>query len=387
MKCNSCGKEIQSDFKMCPYCGATVETEQETAFISLPVEAYEEPDEEVYEESRKERKARLKREAQEQQEQEEDDAEEYGNDEEDEYYEIPLKKILIIAAAIIVIAGLGIGGYFMFFANPLTASTKTIEAGETVDPLDLVSLKSSAEDKYTISVSQNNIDASKVGDYTVVYKLEKTDGGKSATKTFTFKVVDTTAPVISVADSIVVPLDGTFHISDYASVTDNADGIMDASGIVVEGTVNTASAGTYPITLSISDASGNKASVGINAVVEDMGDPGSFMSKIDGSWYNEDTGLVIAFSSDAAYTLDVGNYQSEGFGTGVLTFTSVSSVLTKATATWAYKGYYTDNNDNIVYEDVVSQTVKIDTGASGDDLITVDLGFGDGPMDFTYLYN
>ncbi len=387
MKCNSCGKEIQSDFKMCPYCGAAVETEQETAFISLPVEAYEEPDEEVYEESRKERKARLKREAQEQQEQEEDDAEEYGNDEEDEYYEIPLKKILIIAAAIIVIAGLGIGGYFMFFANPLTASTKTIEAGETVDPLDLVSLKSSAEDKYTISVSQNNIDASKVGDYTVVYKLEKTDGGKSSTKTFTFKVVDTTAPVISVADSIVVPLDGTFHISDYASVTDNADGIMDASGIVVEGTVNTASAGTYPITLSISDASGNKASVGINAVVEDMGDPGSFMSKIDGSWYNEDTGLVIAFSSDAAYTLDVGNYQSEGFGTGVLTFTSVSSVLTKATATWAYKGYYTDNNDNIVYEDVVSQTVKIDTGASGDDLITVDLGFGDGPMDFTYLYN
>ena len=51
MKCSSCGKEIQSDFKMCPYCGAAVETEQETAFISLPVEAYDEPDEEVYEES------------------------------------------------------------------------------------------------------------------------------------------------------------------------------------------------------------------------------------------------------------------------------------------------------------------------------------------------
>ena len=386
MKCSSCGKEIQSDFKMCPYCGAAVETEQETAFISLPVEAYDEPDEEVYEESRKERKARLKREAQEQQD-EDDDSEEYGNDDEDEYYEIPLKKILIIVAAIIVLAGLGIGGYFMFFANPLTASTKTIEAGDTVDPLDLVSLKSSAEDKYTISVSQNNIDASKVGDYTVVYKLQKTDGGKSSTKTFTFKVVDTTAPVISVADSIVVPLNSTFRISESASVTDNADGIMDASGITVDGTLNTASAGTYPITLSISDAAGNKASVGIKAVVEDMGDADSFMTKIKGSWYNEDTGLVIAFSSDGTYKLDVGNYQSEGFGTGLLSFTSVNSTLTKATATWGYKGYYTDNNENIVYENVVSQTVKIDTGASGDDLITVDLGFGDGAMDFTYLYN
>ena len=98
-------------------------------------------------------------------------------------------------------------------------------------------------------------------------------------------------------------------------------------------------------------------------------------------------GLVIAFSSDGTYKLDVGNYQSEGFGTGLLSFTSVNSTLTKATATWGYKGYYTDNNENIVYENVVSQTVKIDTGASGDDLITVDLGFGDGAMDFTYLYN
>ncbi len=52
MKCKSCGKEIQSDFKMCPYCGAAVEpVEEETAFIRLPVE--EEQEEDLYEESRK----------------------------------------------------------------------------------------------------------------------------------------------------------------------------------------------------------------------------------------------------------------------------------------------------------------------------------------------
>jgi hypothetical protein len=60
----------------------------------------------------------------------------------------------------------------------------------------------------------------------VTYDLENTSSGKTTSKTVTFKVVDTTAPVITVADSITVPLGGTFNIADYATVTDNADGVI-----------------------------------------------------------------------------------------------------------------------------------------------------------------
>jgi len=392
MKCKSCGKEIQSDFKMCPYCGAAVEPmEEETAFIRLPVE--EEQEEDLYEESRKERKARLKREARMREEEEESDIEEDSYDEDDlseeeeEYYEIPLKKILIIAASVIIVAGLGIGGYFMFFANPLTVTAQTIEAGTAIDDeylLGLVSLKSNAEGKYTVSVSQNNVDASKTGEYTVTYDLENTSSGKTTSKTVTFKVVDTTAPVITVADSITVPLGGTFNIADYATVTDNADGVISASSISVSGSVDTAKAGTYPITLTVSDAAGNSSSADIKAVVEDSGNPADFMKKILGTWYNKANGYVIAFTSDGAYRLDIGQYQSEGFGTGTLSFSSVNSGLTKATATWSFQSYY-EENGSTVYNSAVPTTVTIDTGAAGDDLITVDLGNGDGALDFTFL--
>ncbi len=237
-------------------------------------------------------------------EEEESDIEEDSYDEDDlweeeeEYYEIPLKKILIIAASVIIVAGLGIGGYFMFFANPLTVTAQTIEAGTAIDDeylLGLVSLKSNAEGKYTVSVSQNNVDASKTGEYTVTYDLENTSSGKTTSKTVTFKVVDTTAPVITVADSITVPLGGTFNIADYATVTDNADGVISASSISVSGSVDTAKAGTYPITLTVSDAAGNSSSADIKAVVEDSGNPADFMKKILGTWYKQSKRICDCF--------------------------------------------------------------------------------------------
>ena len=93
------------------------------------------------------------------------------------------------------------------------------------------------------------------------------------TKKYTVEIVDTTAPVIEVGEIRINIGDGIAW-KKQATVTDNSDGKIDIK--VDSSSVNTSVAGTYTVTYTAMDESGNSASasatviVGTKEVTEDM---------------------------------------------------------------------------------------------------------------------
>ena len=383
MKCKSCGKQIEEDFKLCPYCGADV--------ASMKEEPAEEPIIELQQEESNtvlDGVAPIVNPQPHDEEDvnpfEEDLSEEYEDDEEVEYYEIPLKKIILIVAALIIVIGGGIFAYLKFFSNPLQVTAETIEAGSIVDPMELVELKSNAADKYTYEVSDNTIDTGALGEYTVTYTLTKNSNSNSKEVDFSFDVVDTTAPVINVDDTITVMRGMDFNIAEYVMVVDALDGILGGDAVSMVGGVDTSVEGTYAVTINATDAQGNSVSKDINVIVVGaMGDPEEFLDKVSGSWHNVDSNIVINFSTDSV--LSIGYYLSEGFGEGTLEFVSVNEELTQATMHWNFRNFEFNEDGDVIYSDVQVMTVVVDTGAPRDNLITVDLGFGEGEQEFKYL--
>lgn len=71
-------------------------------------------------------------------------------------------------------------------------------------------------------------------------------------------VKDTTAPVISGADDITVDFDAVFDPKAGVTAADDVSGDLTDS-IVISGSVNTAVAGEYTLTYTVSDKAGNKA--------------------------------------------------------------------------------------------------------------------------------
>ena len=383
MKCKSCGKQIEADFKLCPYCGADVASMKEEPVEEPIIEPQQEESNTVLD------GVALIANPQPHDEEDvnpvgEDLLEEDEDDEEVEYYEIPLKRIVTIIAVLVIVIGGGIFGYLYFFSNPLQATAATIEAGSTVDPMTLVELKSNASGKYTYEVTNDTIDTGTLGEYTVTYSLTKSSNSSTKEVDFSFDVVDTTAPVINVDDTIMVMRGVDFNITEYLMVVDALDGILDADAVTVDGGVDTSVEGTYAITINATDAEGNTVSKDINVIVVGaMGDPADFLDKVSGSWHNEDSNIVITFSTDSV--LSIGYYLSEGFGEGTLEFVSVNEELTQATMHWSFRNFEFNEDGDVIYSDVQLMTVVVDTGAPRDNLITVDLGFGEGEQEFKYL--
>ena len=106
-------------------------------------------------------------------------------------------------------------------------------------------------------VITGQLNAETIGTYTLTYSA--TDAaGNSASKTRTVTVVDVTAPIISLNGNEFLNLNQDVVYSELgASATDAADGDID---IVISGEVQTQTVGTYTLTYSATDASGNTAS-------------------------------------------------------------------------------------------------------------------------------
>jgi hypothetical protein len=118
-----------------------------------------------------------------------------------------------------------------------------------------------------VSVS-SNLDPNTVGLYTITYSAtddQGTPGDTSddliATTTRTVNVVDTTNPTITLngANTLTVECHAAFA-DPGASATDTCAGDLD-SAVQVSGTVDPNTVGTYTLTYTVSDASGNNATV------------------------------------------------------------------------------------------------------------------------------
>jgi Zinc carboxypeptidase/Domain of unknown function (DUF5011)/GEVED domain/Secretion system C-terminal sorting domain/Fibronectin type III domain len=111
-----------------------------------------------------------------------------------------------------------------------------------------------------IVIAGDNVDSNTAGTYTITYNVSDAAGNPATQVTRTVNVIpDTTPPVISLVGTSSINLNvGDTYSEQGATATDNKDGNITAN-IVIAGTVNTNTAGTYIVTYNVSDAAGNPA--------------------------------------------------------------------------------------------------------------------------------
>ena len=186
--------------------------------------------------------------------------------------------------------------------------------------------------------------------------------------TASFGLIDIIPPTISLVGSstINIKLDNTFT-DPGATATDNIDGDI-TSSIITSGTVDTSSTGSYTIDYSISDATGNSASVTRTVVV-----------------YQDTTAPIITLTGSSTIYLEAGvtftdpGATAEDDEDGDIT----SLITTSGTVDTSIEGTYTivytvlDSSDNsasatrtITVDDTIAPVISL----IGDATITIEFG-------------
>ena len=208
----------------------------------------------------------------------------------------------------------------------ILAKTKDkIEVYSNYDALDLV--QNATSEEYTIEVLSNEIDINKLGSYQVTYEV--TSSKKKKTEVvFTFEVVDTKAPELTLNKEMVVKLDDTnWKITDFADAKDEYDGEI-SDKIIIDGEYDISTVGEYRVTIRVSDSSNNTTSKATTIYVEKSttqtspGLYGTYM--VDYSSASNNPTLVL--NQDMTFTLRF-NYCA-GLQTFTGTFSQNGSKLT-----------------------------------------------------------
>ena len=165
-----------------------------------------------------------------------------------------IQKVLIAVAGLGAVSAITDDGYNDNVPPVITlngVNPATIELGATY-----VDAGATAYDAFhgnTAVTSSDNVDTSTVGSYTVTYTATDLDNN-TATATRTVNVVDTTAPVVTVTGDNPATVElGTAYTDAGATATDLSGTVQ----VVSSGQVDTSAVGTYTISYSSTDASGN----------------------------------------------------------------------------------------------------------------------------------
>ncbi|GGI56352.1 immunoglobulin-like domain-containing protein [Winogradskyella haliclonae] len=146
------------------------------------------------------------------------------------------------------------------------ASTINLNVGDAYNEQGATATDNIDGDLTASIVTTGTVNANVAGTYTVTYSVSDAAGNSaSATRTVVVSA-DTTAPVITLLGSATVNLTvGDAYTDAGATATDNIDGNL-TSSIVVTGSVDTNTAGTYTLTYNVSDAAGNAATPVVRTV-------------------------------------------------------------------------------------------------------------------------
>lgn len=271
----------------------------------------------------------------------------------------------IVAIAIVLIAAALAYFYFGSSRASVTQTTKTIEAGTDVDMLTLIDVKE--RENYDIVVKTNEVDVKKLGSYKVVYTITAKKNQRGRDYEFLFTVQDTTPPQINAPDNIAVLKDQKLNVMDGITITDNLDGTIDPSTVIMSGSPDTSKTGTYPITLTVADKAGNKATKELSVIVEDKSNPVTFFNQIAYNWEFLDNmeQMMVIKKEDNKYLLFIGYKESEGYG-GSFVLNTISPDNKTATGTWMFSD---EDGDKQI-------PLKFDLGTSGDGKMKVDYGDG-----------
>ena len=199
---------------------------------------------------------------------------------------------------------------------------ETVESGSSYNDQGAIS------DGGESVTTTGTVDVNTVGTYIITYTATDSSGNQ-ATVTRTVNVVDTTAPVVTlVGASTIIVETGNAYVEPGAT----ADG---GETVTISGTVTTSILGTYTITYTATDASGNQATVTRTVVVVDT------------------TAPVIALVGDSTVTIEAGTvYVDDG-----------------ATATDNYDG---DLTSSIII------TNNVDSNSVGNYVVTYDVSDSSG---------
>jgi len=116
-------------------------------------------------------------------------------------------------------------------------------------------------------VVSGSVDSNTAGSYTLSYNVSDAAGNTGATVTRRVTVADTTIPVISLTGLATINHEqGTVYSDAGATASDSVDGNL-SGNIVVSGSVDSNTVGSYTLIYNVSDATGNAAETVARTVV------------------------------------------------------------------------------------------------------------------------
>ena len=132
----------------------------------------------------------------------------------------------------------------------------TIEAGSSFDLMSGITVTDNSTLEGTLSV-EGEVDVTTVAEYMITYTA--IDGsGNTTTLSRKVTVVDTTAPAVVGAIDVTVTVGSNFDFMSGVTVTDN---VPRNGELIVDGSVDIYTPGTYTITYIAVDQAGNESSI------------------------------------------------------------------------------------------------------------------------------
>ena len=147
------------------------------------------------------------------------------------------------------------------------SASVTILCGDGYTELGASALDACAGDLSSAVTVSGTVNTSMAGDYLVTYNVADPSGNHAVQVTRTVHVTDNVPPVIALNGDSTITLECGATFTDPGAVaTDACEGDV-SRFLTVQGTVNTTVAGTYTLTYSAHDSSGNQAEPQVRTVV------------------------------------------------------------------------------------------------------------------------
>ena len=202
-----------------------------------------------------------------------------------------------------------------------------------------------ASDNYDGDISSqivvvNNVDVNTLGSYTVTYSVSDSSSNAASVVTRTVNVVDQTAPTITILGDNPATIEaGSTYTDAGATATDNYNNDV-TSSITASSTVDSNTIGSYTVTYTVSDASGNQATAVRTVIVEDSTPPtialiGSNPVTVEAGGTYTDAGATATDSYDGDLTSSItttSDVDVNTVGTYTVTYTVSDSSANSATA-------------------------------------------------------
>ena len=153
-------------------------------------------------------------------------------------------------------------GYFTVVENSITLigdNPMTIEVGSTFTDPGATAVDTNGNDISSSILTSGSVDLNTIGSYIINYYLTDSNGNVTSSVTRTVNIISPQVPEITLIGENPMTIEvGSTFTDPGAIALDNYDGDI-SSSIVVSGSVDSNTVGSYTLTYDVIDASGNAA--------------------------------------------------------------------------------------------------------------------------------